>query len=181
MNPKALYNLVVNNRIEIFDGLINYFTKIKKIVDDYLEERRLKYPRFFFLSDCDFLDFLVKAGARQSLDKFIEKLFPGAAALFLSAVGHEWVWDDVWDGGWNKLGNLPINSGDTPEYILGMISHQSDVLMFNRTVTYHPKPEVWLLKTEFCSQETIGKLIGNAVSSFPKQPLDEWIIGNNKH
>ena len=89
MNPKALYNLVVNNRIEIFDGLINYFTKIKKIVDDYLEERRLKYPRFFFLSDCDFLDFLVKAGARQSLDKFIEKLFPGAASLFLSAVGHE--------------------------------------------------------------------------------------------
>ena len=51
MNPKAVYNLVVNNRIEIFNSLITYFTKIKKIVDDYLEDRRLKYPRFFFLTD----------------------------------------------------------------------------------------------------------------------------------
>ena len=51
MNPKAVYNLVVNNRAEIFDGLISYFTRIKKIVDDFLEERRLKYPRFFFLTD----------------------------------------------------------------------------------------------------------------------------------
>lgn len=51
MNPKAIYNLVVNNRGEIFKELIGYFTKIMKVVDDYLEARRLKYPRFFFLSD----------------------------------------------------------------------------------------------------------------------------------
>lgn len=51
MNPKAVYNLVVNNRTEIFNSLISYFSKIKKVVDDYLEARRLKYPRFFFLSD----------------------------------------------------------------------------------------------------------------------------------
>lgn len=57
-----------------------------------------------------------------------------------------------------------------------MISHQSDLLLFNRAVAYHPKPEVWLLKTEFCAQETIGKLIEDAVNSFPKQPLDEWIV-----
>jgi len=85
MNPKAVYNLVVNNRADIFNGLITYFTKIKKIVDDFLEERRLKYPRFFFLTDCDFLEFLVKAGSRQNLDKFIDKIFPGASSLLMSA------------------------------------------------------------------------------------------------
>lgn len=49
-------------------------------------------------------------------------------------------------------------------------------MLFNRAINYHPRAEVWLLKTEYCAQETIGKLIGHAVSSFPKQPLDEWII-----
>ena len=57
-----------------------------------------------------------------------------------------------------------------------MISHRSDLLLFDQSINYHSKAEVWLLKTEYCAQETIGKLIGHAVSSFPKQPLDEWII-----
>ena len=89
MNPKAIYNLVVNNRAEIFQSLITYFTKIKKVVDDYLEARRLKYPRFFFLSDSDFLEFLVKARSKQNLDMFIDKIFPGAASLLMSATSHE--------------------------------------------------------------------------------------------
>lgn len=57
-----------------------------------------------------------------------------------------------------------------------MISHRSDLLLFERSINYHPRAEVWLLKVEYSAQETVGKLIGNAVSSFPKQPLDEWII-----
>lgn len=81
LNPKAIYNLVVNNRIEKFASLINYFSTIKKHVDDYLESRRMKYPRLFFMSDSDFLEFLVKAGAKENIDKFIRKLFPGAASL----------------------------------------------------------------------------------------------------
>jgi dynein heavy chain len=81
LNPKAIYNLVVNNRIDKFESLINYFSSIKKHVDNYLEARRLKYPRFFFMSDSDFLEFLVKAGSKDNIDKFIHKLFPGAASL----------------------------------------------------------------------------------------------------
>jgi hypothetical protein len=176
MNPKAMYNLVVNNRVEIFKELIGYFTKIKKVVDDYLEERRMKYPRFFFLSDWDFLDFLVKAGGKQSLDYLIDKIFPGAASLYMSATAQECNCEEQWDGNWNKLGNIPASPEEVKEKILGMVSHRSDLLLFERAINYHPRAEVWLLKVEYSAQETVGKLIGHAVSSFPKQPLDEWII-----
>lgn len=62
------------------------------------------------------------------------------------------------------------------EKVLGMVSHLSDFLLFERPVIYSAKAEVWLLKVEYCAQETVSKMIGYAVSSFPKQPLDEWIV-----
>lgn len=36
--------------------------------------------------------------------------------------------------------------------------------------------EKWLKKVEESMQETIAKMIIYAVSSFPKQSLDEWIL-----
>jgi len=57
-----------------------------------------------------------------------------------------------------------------------MISHKADLLLFDQAINYHPRAEVWLLKVEYRAQEIVGKMIGNAVGSFPKQPLDEWII-----
>lgn len=89
LNPKAFYNLVVNNRAEVFNHLINYFSRVKKAVDNYLESRRLRYPRFFFLSDSDFLEFLTKTGAKQDINRFIHQLFPGASSLLISTSEQE--------------------------------------------------------------------------------------------
>lgn len=50
-NPKATYNLMINNRIEIFENLIKHFGVLQKKVHEYLEQRRLSFPRFFFLND----------------------------------------------------------------------------------------------------------------------------------
>ena len=203
LNPKAIYNLVVNNRIQKFNNLINYFSTIKKHVDDYLESRRLKYPRFFFMSDSDFLEFLVKAGAKENIDKFIHKLFPGVASLQLVNMSNlEPAVRNPSDETFEKIDLENFNNVDTGiiEYekrlkedgifleidennelsqnhqILGMVSHYSDLFLFQRKVNYNHKAEVWLTGVEYSAQETVSKMIGYAVSSFPKQPLDEWII-----
>jgi hypothetical protein len=107
---------------------------------------------------------------------YINKIFPGASSLLMSAMGQQCSCDGPCHGSCNKLGNVPIAPEDCSDKILGMISHKSDLLLFNRAINYHPRAEVWLLKTEYGAQETVGKLIGHAVSSFPRQPLDEWII-----
>ena len=38
------------------------------------------------------------------------------------------------------------------------------------------KVEVWLQGVETGMQESVGKLISQAVNTFPKQSLDEWIL-----
>jgi dynein heavy chain len=82
-NSKATYNLLINNRVEVFNNLISYFSNIQKNVDDYLENRRLQFPRFFFMSDSNFLEFLVKSNAKENIDHLVHILFPGARKLFI--------------------------------------------------------------------------------------------------
>ena len=203
LNPKAIYNLVANNRIQKFNNLINYFSTIKKHVDDYLESRRLKYPRFFFMSDSDFLEFIVKAGAKENIDEFIYKLFPGVARLELvNMTNIEPTVRDPSDETFKKIDLENFTNVDTGvvEYerrlkedrvfleidennqlsqnhqILGMISHYSDLFLLQRKVNYNYKAEIWLTGVEYSAQETVSKMIGYAVSSFPKQPLNEWIF-----
>ena len=57
-NPKATFTLLARNKISQFDDLLEYLRKIQQAVDAFMESRRLAFPRFFFLSDLQFLDFL---------------------------------------------------------------------------------------------------------------------------
>lgn len=49
-----------------------------------MESRRLAFPRFFFLSDLQFLDFLSLVHQKKDFNEFIPILFPGASSVFLS-------------------------------------------------------------------------------------------------
>lgn len=49
--------------------------------------------------------------------------------------------------------------------------------MFEKQVMIlNDRPETWLSAIESTMQETVGKNLHYAVSSFPKQSLDEWIL-----
>jgi hypothetical protein len=50
-NPKATYNLMIEERIKVFIKLIDFYEKLQKKVHEYLEQKRLAFTRFFFLND----------------------------------------------------------------------------------------------------------------------------------
>jgi hypothetical protein len=62
-NPKATYNLMIKTRIEVFEKLTKHFSVLQKKVHDFLDERRRIFPRFYFLSDNQFLEFLTLANS----------------------------------------------------------------------------------------------------------------------
>lgn len=59
-NPKATYNLMIEDRIKVFKELIEYYDRLQKMVHDFLEKKRLEFTRFFFLNDSQFLDFMMQ-------------------------------------------------------------------------------------------------------------------------
>lgn len=51
-----------------------------------MELRRRTFPRFFFLTDNQFLEFLTLANSNQDFNEYISALFPGAHKLFINRV-----------------------------------------------------------------------------------------------
>ena len=57
-----------------------------------------------------------------------------------------------------------------------MIGQNKELFLFEKSVPMKDGVEQWLLKVEEAMQETVARQINYAVSSFPKQSLDEWIL-----
>jgi dynein heavy chain len=84
--PQAQYNLQIKMRIEVFEKLIKHFSRLEQKIQDFLEERRKAFPRFYFLTDSQFLDFLTLANSNQDFNKYISVLFQGASKLFINRI-----------------------------------------------------------------------------------------------
>mgnify|MGYP000706966107 CR=1 FL=1 len=53
--------LCVDGLMDLFNGMSQKLEKIQKSLDDYLEQKRQQFPRFYFLSSDDLLDILGQA------------------------------------------------------------------------------------------------------------------------
>ena len=68
---------------ESLERVISKTTLIQKGVEDFLETKRLAFPRFFFMTDKQFLEFIELTEQGLDFNKFINLLFPGAFKVFL--------------------------------------------------------------------------------------------------
>ena len=85
-NPKATYNLMIEDRIPVFSTLSDYYLQLQQKVHEYLEEKRLQFTRFFFLNDSQFLDFLMLANSNQDFSVYVNILFQGAQKFFVTQI-----------------------------------------------------------------------------------------------
>lgn len=60
--------------------------------------------------------------------------------------------------------------------VLGMISLNKELFLFETPVPMVNGVESWLVAVERSMRETISKMLSYAVTSFLTSPLDEWIL-----
>ena len=212
--PNIFFILYEQGKVygEILERLANNFTLLQKNIEEFIETKRLAFPRLFFLNDTQFIDFLSKLKHQENFDFYIAQLFPGANGFFFKksmqdieippqiindiSVLHEEEIDvtetvirnfKTYQENLNIHLSKALKSPSQRNYnygskkislieVLGMISTTKELFLFEKKVNITEKPEQWLQKVEQSMQETIGKNINYAVSSFPKQSLDEWIL-----
>jgi dynein heavy chain len=51
------------------------FEQIKKSLEEYIERKRISYPRFYFLSNDELLEILSKARTPKTLEPYLYKMF----------------------------------------------------------------------------------------------------------
>lgn len=85
-SPKASVHLLNSSKSEVFTDIIDRLILLKKYLKGFLDHRRASFPRFFFLSDEQLMDYLSQIDSKQIYDSHIRYIFPGAAKLYLKKI-----------------------------------------------------------------------------------------------
>ena len=139
---------------EKLESLQGQLALCEKSLAEYLETKRLAFPRFYFVSASDLLDILAKGNNPQEVAVHLPKLFDNLARLEF------------------KKGP----SGEVTKTAIGMYSLQDEYVPFINDCECTGPVEVWLNRIIDSMRATLKRLMGEAVSAYEEKPREQWIF-----
>ncbi|EPQ11489.1 Dynein heavy chain 11, axonemal [Myotis brandtii] len=141
----------------------NLFEKLKdlqyrlslceKALAEYLETKRVAFPRFYFISSADLLDILSKGAQPKQVTRHLAKLFDSIADLQFA---------------------------DDPDVCahraIGMFSKEKEYVPFQAMCDCRGHVETWLLQLEQTMQDTVRHSITEAIAAYEEKPRELWLF-----
>ena len=158
MMKEAVNNLnpieaaAVDGRQEALDALLKDLELCNKSLADYLETKKVAFPRFYFVANADLLDILSKGSSPWLIQKHFSKNF-----------------DSI-----DKV-KFEDNADGTPSKVaLGMISPQGEYVNFHEPCLCDGPVEVWLNKILEWMRMGLKTELHLAVKSYEDKPRHYW-------
>ena len=126
----------------------------EKALAEYLETKRLAFPRFYFSSSADLLDILSKGNQPLLVAKHLTKLFDSMAKLIMTE--HS-------DG-------KPTNTSVT------MVAKDGEKVDFKEPCVCEGQVEVWLNRLMNCMRDTIRAEFSKSMATYEKTPREKWLF-----
>ncbi|KAM7035687.1 dynein axonemal heavy chain 17 [Acridotheres tristis] len=126
----------------------------EKALAEYLETKRLAFPRFYFVSSADLLDILSKGTEPLEVSRHLTKLFDSLAKL-------EFV-----QGSDKK----PLKVAH------GMFSRDGEYVAFDADCDLSGQVEVWLNRLLGRMRSTLRNLIPQALGTYEDKPREQWVF-----
>uniref|UniRef100_A0A1I8PDY1 Dynein beta chain, ciliary n=1 Tax=Stomoxys calcitrans TaxID=35570 RepID=A0A1I8PDY1_STOCA len=132
------------------ENLLKLLLLCEKALNEYLETKRLAYPRFYFVSSADLLDILSNGNNPKMVCKHLTKLYDSMGSLTL----------------------IP-NS----KLARGMVAKEhEEYVPFLENCDCSGKVEVWLNRVTEKMRSTLRDQFRRAVVSYEDKPRHEWIF-----
>jgi dynein heavy chain len=137
---------------DLLENLQGKLALCEKSLAEYLETKRLAFPRFYFVSASDLLDILAKGNLPVSVAVHLPKLF-----------------DSI-----SRLEFQKGEDGNPTKIALGMYSREDEYVPFINPCECSGAVEVWLNKLIDAMRETLRQLLGEAVVTYEEKPREQW-------
>ncbi|KAM9001324.1 dynein axonemal heavy chain 17 [Sarcophilus harrisii] len=126
----------------------------EKALAEYLETKRLAFPRFYFVSSADLLDILSNGNDPVEVGRHLSKLFDSLCKL-----------------------KFQLDEEEKPIKIaVGMYSKEDEYVDFDKECDLSGQVEVWLNRVLDRMQATLRHEIPEAVVTYEEKPREQWIF-----
>ncbi|XP_066917361.1 dynein beta chain, ciliary-like [Clytia hemisphaerica] len=142
------------NLHEKLEDIQTRLTMCEKALAEYLETKRLAFPRFYFVSPADLLDILSKGNQPLEVCKHLAKLFDNMSTLEFTKDAE----------------------GVETKQAIGMYSKEKEYVAFKEPFMCTGQVEVWLMTLLRCMQATIRHELCEATVAYEEKPRDQWLF-----
>jgi len=149
--PNALQAGTVPGMLDILHRANDTLENIQKQLEDYLEIKRMGFPRFYFLSNDELLEILAQTKNPQAVQPHMGKCFDGIRKL---------------------------DFGDDPRSteIFAMISGEGERVNLQKTKKIRAQVEKWLSEFEAEMISSLRKLAKDAHKHYADRPRTKWVL-----
>jgi dynein heavy chain, axonemal len=148
--PKLLSVIKISNIFAKLNESNVLLEEIQKGLNDYLEKKRLFFPRFFFLSNDELLEILAETKEPLRVQPHLKKCFEGISSLVFQ------------DG----------------SKIIAMCSSENEKVKLKEVIEpalAKGAVEKWLLQVERVMQSSIHQQVTNALKAYSESPREQWV------
>ncbi|XP_068157565.1 LOW QUALITY PROTEIN: dynein beta chain, ciliary [Drosophila tropicalis] len=150
---------VVLQHNDIMDQLLQLQQRLavcEKALNDYLETKRLAFPRFYFISSADLLDILSNGNNPQVIDRHLIKLFDSILRLQYET---------------NTTHAVGMHSKENDEYV-SFVGETGGGQIF---IECSGRVELWLRAIIYQMRSTLHELFRRALHAFGEKPRELWL------
>ncbi|NWT53909.1 DYH9 protein, partial [Erythrocercus mccallii] len=126
----------------------------EKALAEYLDMKRLAFPRFYFISSADLLDILSNGTNPHLVQRHLSKLFDNLAKLKFQVDSEQ----------------------KTTKVGLGMFSREEEYVQFSEPCDCSGQVEVWLRGLLDTMRATVRDEMSAAVAAYEDKPRDQWLF-----
>jgi dynein heavy chain len=136
-------------KLSTLQSILQRLDRCQHSLSEYLETKRVAFPRFFFISDDELLSIL-GSGDPTSVQQHMIKLFDNCETLI-------------------------FKQARTSYLATGMISSESESFDFKTNVPAEGQVEEWMTAIEKEMQRSLYTIMKEAVIAYPKSSRTDWI------